>query len=74
MVTKVFSIEIWARKGNAISRKELIWDNEAFLAANGVSVEHIISRKVLIWGNKAFLIENGAIKRHVISRKEPKFV
>ena len=51
----------------------LLWDNEAYLAANGVSVGHIISRKVLICGNKAFLIENGAIIRHVISRKEPKF-
>ena len=56
-----------------LAEKSSYGDNEAFLAANGVSVGHIISRKVLKWDNKSFLIENGAIKRHVISRKEPKF-
>ena len=37
---KGFVIETWASKGHAISRKELIWDNKAFLAVNGVSDEH----------------------------------
>ena len=49
-----FVIETWASKGHAISRKELIWDNKVFLAANGVTDEHEISRKELICCNKVF--------------------